>query len=85
MNKTAYRNPQTSSKIKAQAICDWTGEPVKKKYSEDEYRRLFFKEDRLVGAVMIGFTKGQEKIKSMIKEKEKVEDREALLEKDFWE
>ena len=67
------------------AIGDWTGEPVEKKYSEDEYRRLFFKEDRLVGAVMIGFTKGQEKIKNMIKEKKKVEDREALLKKDFWE
>ena len=66
------------------AIGDWTGEPVEKKYSEDEYRRLFFKEDRLVGAVMIGFTKGQEKIKSMIEEKEKVEDREALLEKSYW-
>ena len=66
------------------AIGDWTGEPVERKYCEDEYRRLFFKEDRLVGAVMIGFTKGQEKIKSMIKEKEKVEDREALLEKSFW-
>ena len=66
------------------AIGDWTGEPVEKKYSEDEYRRLFFKEDRLVGAVMIGFTKGQEKIKSMIQEKEKVEDKEALLEKSYW-
>ncbi len=66
------------------AIGDWTGEPVEKKYSEDEYRRLFFKNDRLVGAVMIGFTKGQEKIKNMIQGKEKIEDREALLEKSFW-
>ena len=66
------------------AIGDWTGEPVEKKYSEDEYRRLFFKEDRLVGAVMIGFTKGQEKIKNLIQGKESIEDREALLEKAFW-
>lgn len=66
------------------AIGDWTGEPVERKYSEDEYRRLFFKEDRLIGAVMIGFTKGQEKIKDLIKSKEKINDRGALLEKDFW-
>ena len=66
------------------AIGDWTGEPVEKKYSEDEYRRLFFKNDKLVGAVMIGFTKGQEKIKNMIQEKKEIEDREALLEKSYW-
>ena len=67
------------------AIGDWTGEPVEKKYSEDEYRRLFFKNDRLVGAVMIGFTKGQEKIKDLIRDKEKIDDREALLDKSYWE
>ena len=66
------------------AIGDWTGEPVEKKYSEDEYRRLFFKNDRLVGAVMIGFTKGQEKIKDLIRDKEKIDDREALLDKSYW-
>ena len=66
------------------AIGDWNGEPVEKKYSEDEYRRLFFKEDRLVGAVMIGFTKGQEKIKSLIREKERISDKEGLLEKSYW-
>jgi NAD(P)H-nitrite reductase large subunit len=67
------------------AIGDWTGEPVEKKYSEDEYRRLFFKNDRLVGAVMIGFTKGQEKIKDLIRDKEKIDDREALLDKSYWD
>jgi len=66
------------------AIGDWTGDPVEKKYSEDEYRRLFFKDNRLVGAVMIGFTKGQEKIKNMIQGKEEIEDKKALLEKSFW-
>jgi len=68
------------------AIGDWTGEPVSRKYEgEDHYRRLFFDGDRLVGAVMIGFTKGQERMKEMIQEKEKIEDRERLLDKDYWE
>lgn len=67
------------------AIGDWTGEPLEKKYSEDEYRRLFFKNNRLTGAVMVGFTKGQEKIKTMIKQKEEVEDGEALLDKRYWD
>ena len=67
------------------AIGDWHGEPIQRKYGEDEYRRLFFDGDRLVGAVMIGYTKGQEKIKELIHEKESFEDREKLLEKSFWE
>lgn len=68
------------------AIGDWSGEPVSRKYQDEEghYRRLFFSDDRLVGAVLIGFTRGQEKIKRLIKEKESIEDREALLEKDYW-
>ncbi|MFT4892456.1 MAG: NAD(P)H-nitrite reductase large subunit [Candidatus Nanohaloarchaea archaeon] len=67
------------------AIGDWNGEPVSRKYEgEDHYRRLFFNDDRLVGAVMIGFTRGQEEIKRLIREKEKVEDREKLLDKDYW-
>ena len=67
------------------SIGDFTGEPLQKKYGEDEYRRLFFDGDRLVGAVMIGYTKGQEKIKDLIQEKKQFEDREKLLEKSFWE
>jgi NAD(P)H-nitrite reductase large subunit len=67
------------------AIGDWSGEPISRKYGDkDHYRRLFFDGDRLVGAVMIGFTKGQEEIKRMIREKEKIEDREELLAKDYW-
>lgn len=68
------------------AIGDWSGEPVSRRYDDEEghYRRLFFRDNRLVGAVMIGFTGGQEKIKQMIKEKEEIEDREALLDKDYW-
>ncbi|MFB6145444.1 MAG: NAD(P)/FAD-dependent oxidoreductase [Candidatus Nanohaloarchaea archaeon] len=67
------------------AIGDWGGEPVSKKYDDSHYRRLFFDGGRLVGAVMVGYTKGQEKIKQMIHDKVEVEDREALLEKDYWE
>jgi NAD(P)H-nitrite reductase large subunit len=67
------------------AIGDWNGEPVSRKYDEeDHYRRLFFDGDRLVGAVMIGFTKGQEELRRMIKKKEKVEDRDKLLDKEYW-
>lgn len=67
------------------AIGDWDGEPFSRKYEgEDHYRRLFFDGNRLVGAVMIGYTKGQEEIKKMIREKEKIEDKEKLLDKDYW-
>ncbi len=68
------------------AIGDWTGEPISKNYDEENhYRRLFFEEDRLVGAVLIGYTRGQEELKRMIKDKEEVEDRESLLEKSYWD
>lgn len=63
------------------AIGDWSGEPVSRKYSEDEYRRLFFDGDRLVGAVMIGYTDGQEELREMIRSKVKVENRYDLLRK----
>ena len=66
------------------SVGDWKGEAIEKKYSEDEFRRLFFDDDRLVGAVMIGYTRGQDKIIEMIQNKEQFEDREALLEKSFW-
>jgi len=64
------------------AIGDWTGEAVEKKYSEDEYRRLFFDGDRLVGAVMIGYTDGQEELKTAIKEKKVIRDRKNFLDKE---
>ena len=67
------------------SIGDFTGEAIEKKYSEDEYRRLFFDDNRLIGAVMIGFTRGQDKIIDLIQEKEEFDDREKLLEKSFWE
>ncbi|PSG99923.1 MAG: hypothetical protein BRC28_02140, partial [Nanohaloarchaea archaeon SW_4_43_9] len=67
------------------AIGDWTGKSLSRKYSEeDHYRRLFFNGKRLVGAVMIGFTRGQEEIRRMIREKEKIEDRKELLDKNYW-
>jgi len=67
------------------SIGDWKGDPIERRYNEDEYRRLFFDGKRLVGAVMIGYTKGQEKIKELIREKEEFEDNEKLLEKEFWQ
>ncbi len=66
------------------AIGDWSGEALEKKYSDSEYRRLFFNGDKLSGAVMIGFTKGQERIKEWIREGRVFEDREELLQKEFW-
>lgn len=67
------------------AIGDWTGEAVSRKYDENHYRRLFFEDNRLIGAVLIGYTTGQERIREMIKHKEQVEDREELLDKSYWE
>lgn len=67
------------------AIGDWDGEPVEKKYGDGEYRRLFFRDDRLVGAVLIGFTRGQEDIRRMIQQKQIFENKEDLLEKDYWQ
>jgi len=67
------------------SIGDWTGEAIEKKYSQDEYRRLFFDDNRLVGAVMIGYTRGQDKIIEIIENKKEFDNREALLEKSFWE
>lgn len=65
------------------AIGDWSGEPVSRKYSENEYRRLFFRDNCLVGAVMIGYTKGQKELRRMIKEKEDAEDKKKLLDKRY--
>ncbi len=66
------------------AIGDWTGEPVSRRYNDSHYRRLFFRDDRVVGAVLVGFTKGQERIKEMIKTQEKIGDKEKLLDKEYW-
>lgn len=67
------------------AIGDWEGDSVERRYSDEEYRRLFFDGDQLVGAVLIGYTKGQERIRRFIEEKKCFDDREALLDKEFWE
>lgn len=67
------------------ALGDWTGKGLSRRYSESEYRRIFFRDDRLVGAVLIGFTKGQEKIREFIKDGETFDKKERLLEKSFWE
>ncbi|MFB6190273.1 MAG: NAD(P)/FAD-dependent oxidoreductase [Candidatus Nanohaloarchaea archaeon] len=67
------------------AVGDWGGEPVSRRYSDSEYRRLFFREGRLVGAVLVGYTGGQEAIRKAISRKESFEDREKLLEKGYWQ
>lgn len=55
------------------AIGDWTGQTVSRKYNENGYRRLFFDGDRIIGAVMIGKTDGQKKIKEAIKNKKRLD------------
>lgn len=44
------------------------------------YRKLFFKERRLVGAVLIGSIKGKKRLMELIRQGEAVEDRSPLLE-----
>ncbi len=62
------------------AIGDWSGEAVSKNYEEeDHYRRLFFDGDRLVGAVMIGYTEGQEELKQLIKSNKEITDKSKLF------
>lgn len=63
------------------AIGDRSGETVERKYSENEYRRLFFKDNRLVGAVLIGYTDKQEDIKKAIQDKESITDKNRFLSK----
>jgi NAD(P)H-nitrite reductase large subunit len=43
------------------------------------YKKLFFFENRLVGAVIIGELRGRRKLVQLIRQKEPVEDREALF------
>lgn len=49
------------------AIGDWSGEPESKKYDEGGYRRLFYRNGKIVGAVMIGRTDSQEEIRVNIR------------------
>jgi NAD(P)H-nitrite reductase large subunit len=49
-------------------------------YDERFFRKLFFFEDRLVGAIMIGPPKGRKKLIEMMRRQEPVEGpRDALL------
>lgn len=61
------------------AIGDWQGEAIDKKYSEDEYRRLYFDGDRLVGAVMIGHTDSQEELKNTIINKDDIKNKDKFI------
>jgi NAD(P)H-nitrite reductase large subunit len=48
----------------------------------DNYRKLFFRENKLVGAIMIGSPKGRKKLVDIVKNQETIEsaaEREALL------
>jgi NAD(P)H-nitrite reductase large subunit len=48
----------------------------------DNYRKLFFRDNRLVGAIMIGSPKGRKKLVDIVKNQETIEsaaEREALL------
>ena len=87
--KFDYVNTYGVGHFKSQflAIGDWSGEPISRKYENDEdhYRRLFFDGDRIVGAVLIGYTKGQEELKKMIKQKKTFENKERLLDKEYWQ
>lgn len=44
-----------------------SGEPELEQSGEDVYRRMFYCDDKLVGAVLIGDVSGQEEIKELIK------------------
>ncbi|MFB6209319.1 MAG: NAD(P)/FAD-dependent oxidoreductase [Candidatus Nanohaloarchaea archaeon] len=51
------------------AMGDWKGEAENEDLEkEDYYRRKFYRDGKLVGAVMIGDTSGQEEVKGRIKE-----------------
>ncbi len=48
----------------------------------DNYRKLFFRENKLVGAIMIGSPKGRKKLVDIVKNQETIDsaaEREALL------
>jgi len=54
-----------------------------RKYSENEWRRLTFKDGKLIGGVLIGDLSQQSKFKKLIREERAVADKkELLLEKD---
>ncbi|MFB6229323.1 MAG: NAD(P)/FAD-dependent oxidoreductase [Halobacteriales archaeon] len=52
---------------------------VERKYSEDEYRRLTFKNGRLIGGVLIGDLAPQSAYKSLIREERPVADQTEVL------
>lgn len=66
------------------SIGDVVGDKIQKKYNDDQYLRLVFREDRLVGGTMIGYTKPKNKLIELIENKETFKEKEKLLEKDFW-
>ena len=49
-------------------------------YDERNYKRLFFLEDKLVGAILVGKMKGRKKILELIRSRASVEDRQKVFE-----
>jgi NAD(P)H-nitrite reductase large subunit len=57
---------------------------AERKYSDDEWRRLAFKDGKLIGGVLIGDLSQQSKLKRLIREEREVADqKEALLAEDI--
>jgi len=54
-------------------------EAVERKYSEEEYRRLTFKDGKLIGGVLIGDLAPQSAYKSLIREEREVADQTDVL------
>ena len=49
-------------------------------YDQRNYKRLFFLNDRLVGAILVGKMKGRKKILELIRSRASTEDRQKVLE-----
>ena len=54
-------------------------EDCERKYSENEWRRLTFKDGKLIGGVLIGDLSQQSKFKKLIREEREVADKKELL------
>jgi NAD(P)H-nitrite reductase large subunit len=62
--------PENRPDLEAVSWIDWTTRT---------YRRLFFLEDRLVGAVFIGDRRGRTKVLELIRQRERIADKQALV------
>jgi NAD(P)H-nitrite reductase large subunit len=53
---------------------------VEVEYEPRNYKRLFFLEDRLVGAILVGKMKGRKKVLELISSRTPIEDRRSVFE-----